>query len=143
MPPPIEIDEEALKTLVVAIGPRAAARQMGLNENTVLAWAKRGNWMAATRPTPAEKPLPASMQPRAITAIKPSEALANTLEDDSKATKLSLSIAAKRMAREAESAGLDQARNAHEVAKLASTVHAWEAKQPTHNVMINLQILGL
>lgn len=82
-------------------------------------------------------------KPLSSNVIKGAQIIENTLENDSKATRLSLSIAAKRMSREAESAGLDQARNAHEVAKLANTVYGWEAKQQASSVVINLAILGL
>jgi hypothetical protein len=38
---------ETLKTLVVAFGPREAARQAGLSENTVLSLARRKHWKQA------------------------------------------------------------------------------------------------
>jgi hypothetical protein len=38
---------ETIKTLVVAYGPREAARQAGISENTVLSLAKRKGWKQA------------------------------------------------------------------------------------------------
>lgn len=144
MPNPIAVDKEALRVLVVAIGPREAARQMGLNENTVLAWANRGNWLASTRPTPAENPLPASMQPRAITAIKPSEALLNTLEEEGKETRGYASAFAKRTLKHAASLdpeqGLKVAKSVHEAVKVASMAQpGWQDTKEA--AAINLQIL--
>lgn len=38
------VDREGVRVLAIAIGAREAARQLGLNENTVLGWAKRYKW---------------------------------------------------------------------------------------------------
>lgn len=42
------IDRESLKTLVIAFGPREAARQSGINVNTVLSLARRKKWKRTT-----------------------------------------------------------------------------------------------
>jgi len=76
--------------LVLDFGVREAARKLQINENTVLDWSRKGNWLKETRPTPAQLPPPASMKPT-ISPIKPADALANTLADRLKRTKLGLS----------------------------------------------------
>jgi hypothetical protein len=42
------VDRKAVKALIALFGPREAARQAGLNENTVLYWAARFGWKKAT-----------------------------------------------------------------------------------------------
>src|SRR5262245_35943432 len=38
------VDREAVRVLAIELGAREAARKLGLNENTVLSWARRENW---------------------------------------------------------------------------------------------------
>lgn len=45
MPAALDIDREAVRVLVVAIGPRAAARELGLEEDTVCQWSSRYEWV--------------------------------------------------------------------------------------------------
>lgn len=98
MPAPLAVDKEQVRMLVLAVGVREAARQTGINENTVLDWSSRGNWLAEVRPTPAKFALPASMR-GAIAPISPADALQNTLNDRHKHTKLGLSLFTARAAR--------------------------------------------
>lgn len=71
-----EISREAIKTLAIAVGVREAARQTGLNPNTVLAWSRRDNWFSNT-PKP---PSVLKQAGQAISALKtPSNALAGIL----------------------------------------------------------------
>ncbi len=73
--------------LVLSIGVREAARQMGLNEKTVLHWSHTLGWLAHTRPQP--KPvLPLSMQPRSVVSVTPADALSNLILEDGNATKV-------------------------------------------------------
>jgi len=44
MPAALEIDREAVKVIALAVGVREAARQYGLNEDTVAAWSAREGW---------------------------------------------------------------------------------------------------
>lgn len=44
MPAELLIDREKVKMVALQIGVREAARQFGLNENTVMAWSIRYNW---------------------------------------------------------------------------------------------------
>lgn len=86
MPAPLDVNREAIKTLVLAVGCTEAAKQTGIPLNTILSWSARGNWLK-----PAAPQLPPTVQPTAITAINPSDALANVLADNHKQTKLQLS----------------------------------------------------
>jgi hypothetical protein len=45
----LEIDKSVAKALVVLFGPREAARQLQMNENTMCAWARNNGWKKATQ----------------------------------------------------------------------------------------------
>lgn len=79
--------------LVLAVGVREAARQMELDEDTVKSWSRRGNWLAACKPTPAKHELPPTIRPVTLAPNAPTaaDALANVLSDRHKRTKLGLS----------------------------------------------------
>tara|TARA_R110000868_G_C10728081_1_gene751347 strand:+ start:403 stop:867 length:465 start_codon:yes stop_codon:yes gene_type:complete len=129
MAAPLDVDREKVKMLCMSLGVREAARQMSLPESTVKSWCTRGKWLASTRPTPAMIAPPPTVL-RASSAsnpiISPADALANALADDSKATRISLSRSARNMARQAETAPLEQAGDVVQAAKVASMVHGWE-----------------
>lgn len=140
MPRPLAVDREAVRVLVVALGSAEAARKMGLNADTVRQWAKRGGWtegavsrasLVTGEPTPAKlamaATLPESMRPVIVTGVtKPADALREALEDDSRETRLSLSRSARKMARDAENAPLNQAGDVLQVGKLSALTHGWE-----------------
>lgn len=125
MPAPLNVDKEQVRMLVLSIGVREAARKLDIAEGTVQAWSARGNWLEATRPSPAILPQPVSMR-GATVATKPADALAECLADDSRETRISLSRGARRMAQEVETAPLEQAGDAFQVGKLAALLHGWE-----------------
>ena len=74
-------------------------------------------------------------------AISTADAVAEILAEDSRQTKRSLSRAARRMAEQAEQAGLDQAGDAMQCAKLAGMIHGWTDKE-TGKPMLTLNVLG-
>ena len=76
----------------------------------------------------------------ATSATNPSEALASVLREHEHATRTSLAVATRNMAREAETAPLDKANKAHEVAKTAAIVHSW-GDQASRNIL-NIGILA-
>jgi hypothetical protein len=140
MPAPLAVDKEQVRMLVLSIGVRQAARQMGIAEGTVQDWSAAGKWLADTRPTPAKLPPPASMvSPTSPT--KPADALRDVLSDDSRETRISLSKAARKLAKKAEEADLDQAGDVLQAAKTAALVHSWEQAGGSHMV-INVALLG-
>lgn len=141
--PALDVDREAVRTLVVALGVREAARQMGLSEDTVSTWSARGKWLQPT-------PLPPTMAPQATKAIAPAEALTKALAEDSLNTKIGFSRAAVKVAThlgEKEPGDLierDTAQSARQWSEIAGKVHGWDAKQDGAgvNVAVNIGIIG-
>lgn len=141
MPAPLNVDKEAVRVLVVAVGVREAARQMQLNENTVLDWSRAGQWLADCRPTPAKMPPPASMV-GAISPIKPADALANTLLERQKQTRLGFSKWVAKVATDAgENPTLADAQNLKHAAGVAA--HVWPQEQQSGPLaIINVALIG-
>ncbi len=75
----------------------------------------------------------------ATVATVPAVALQNTLLDDSKATRVSLSKGARQMAAKLEAAEPDQASNALQVGKLAALVHNW---QQSSDLNVRVSVFG-
>lgn len=95
MPAPLDVDREAVRVLAIAIGVREAARQLNLDENTVLQWSKRGKWFAK----PELPILPPTMQKKVVPGvINPAVALQNALMEMSGKTKLGLGKACVKLA---------------------------------------------
>jgi hypothetical protein len=86
-------NHESVRMLAIEIGAREAARKLGLNENTVLSWAKREKWQL-----PSSKPGPAAIEPHA----SPAETLIASHKEHETRTKSSLARATSRAAAEAE-----------------------------------------
>ncbi len=107
------VNKEAVRLLAIQIGVREAARRLDLNEDTVCSWAKRGNWFAT--PAVTYKPPAQAMQ-------APGDVMLQELEANGRATKLSLSRSAKRLAAESENATLGQSKHVLNVAKTAATI---------------------
>jgi hypothetical protein len=148
MPPALDIDREAVRVLVLAVGVREAARRMELPEATVQAWSARGKWLAQPIPTPIP---PTVQRPATDATISPANAMQAALRDDSEATRSSLSRAMRRVARHVErqadtdpGAVLSRSQDVKASAQTAALVHGWEAKAgQTTQVMVNVQLLGL
>ena len=133
-----QVSREAVKTLAIAVGVREAARQLGLTESRVLQWSKREKWFAPT-PQPPNQGV--------ITVIKkPSQALSDSLQDDSKATRIGFSKAARKasekLAQMPSETLLEPAVSvsASKWHGIASGTHGWAEKG---NSGINLQILNI
>lgn len=90
MPAAIQVDKEQVRMLVLSVGVREAARQMGIAESTVQYWSMTGKWLAACKPTPAIVPLPPTMI-GSTGSTKPVDALCNVLSDRHKKSRLALS----------------------------------------------------
>lgn len=139
MPPPLDVNKEEVRMLVISVGVREAARQMGLSENTVLAWANRGGWIQAL--TDARERKNMSMQSRAI--VKPVDALKNVLTEHSVQTRLSLAVAARNMAKTAETADLSEAPSALATGKLASLLHGWDKQSQAIRISVFAQTVSM
>lgn len=142
MPPPLAIDKEQVRMLVLSVGVREAARQLDLNQETVAAWSARGDWLAHTREKPV---LPKSMQPIASGAsIKPADALTEILTTEAKETRQFLSKTAHKAAKRASEqtgneiiASSDKVLN---IGKLAALTHGWN-KDDAGGSRINVNLL--
>lgn len=80
MPAALDVDRATVEMNVRQYGVRETARMMALNENTVLAWANRGNWLGNI---PRSQPLPLSVLQPAINAISGPKAQENAMREDS------------------------------------------------------------
>src|SRR5262245_22423192 len=86
------VDREAVRVLAITLGAREAARKLGLNENTVLSWARRENWNLPNR----------SGGPSAITLqSKPGDVLIASHKELEGATKTGLMLTAAKAATQA------------------------------------------
>lgn len=59
-------DREAVKTLAMLIGARAAARRLGINEKTVLSWSHRGKWKLPLRRNIGRPPVRLQVSPSEV-----------------------------------------------------------------------------
>lgn len=144
MPAPLNVDREAVRVLVVALGARPAARQMGIPEDTVLAWSARFGWLEGTKPTQA---LPKSMQPKTAigASVAPAEALADAMENLSERSKLGFLKASARVAEHLADENdpemlLARAKAASGWAKTAALAGGWSNGSGTVQVSVGLRL---
>lgn len=130
-------DREAIRTLAIAIGLRPAARQLGLNEDTVCAWSAREGWF-----TQKPQPPPQAIQPQALQA-KPGDALQSLLATHERKTKLGLAIAHSRHAK-AAARGDYAPKETLQIAQGAAITHGWKAEKDKDQaqVAVNIAILN-
>lgn len=146
MPPPLDVNREAVRTLVVAVGVRQAARQMGLPQPTVQAWSARFKWLGPSRKP--SQPLPPSMQPTVATGATktPSTALQDHLNDDSRVTRSALSAATRKAAVHLQKAPATEVLSRHKalasVAAVAGKVHEWDQSGSAPSFTLNLAIVA-
>lgn len=148
-PEPVPPNKEAVKVLAKAVGIREAARRMGLDEHRVLKWSQRdpaGPWGPASAP-PTRKQLPAQVRACPQAVLTPSEALVDALADDSRASRIALSRGLRRVAEHVAdldpAEALERAQHVKATVGSLATVHAWEAKQQSTQVMISVGAIGL
>jgi hypothetical protein len=135
------IDREAVKTLAIAVGVREAARQLGLNEERVLKWSQRGNWLKQPDPTPQP---PTVTKNDVLTVRKPSEVLSTALADDSKATRIGLSKGTRKAAevfgRLKGASVIRISEDLRRIVSSASQIHNWEQQESGSGVMGGLRV---
>lgn len=134
-----------VETMIRAgVGVRDTARRLGLSEERVKRQASRKGWCPqspAAKLDQAARALVAvrtELCPQVPTAAK---VLSDLLADDQRETQVSLSRAARRMARVAESAPLDQAGDALNVARLWEKAHRLERESAGPSAVVNIGLL--
>ncbi len=130
---------EAVKTLATAVGVREAARRTGIPQATVQAWSARYKWFAPTKlPPTISNPRNAT-----IASKSPSVALADTLNDQSKQTRLNFSKSALKVSEELARMPSPQllapavSVSASKWHGIASGTHGWQEKGSS-GLQINL-----
>jgi len=149
MPPPLAVDREQAKMMALTYGVREAARMMGIKEGTMVQWSKRDNWF----PEPVKQVLPPTMTPvlpvneqGVISVIKPSEAIQNALEDQSKRSKIAFSKAAMKAAEHVAELHpdeiLEKARSIKELSAVAALTGNWQSQEAgvTLNILSQINI---
>lgn len=141
MPPPLNVDREAVRTLAVAVGVREAARQMNIPEATVQAWSARGNWsvqIEAAKAAHVQRLEAATkLQPK---ATKPADALVNVMNDRKDKSRFLLSkyvVNAAKVASRSRSP-LKDAQNVRHVAGVMSAI--WPEEQGSRGLTLNLGV---
>jgi len=132
--------------LVISVGVREAARQMGIAEPTVQAWSARYGWLEhLTSPAKIEKPL--SMK-GATVATKPADALRNILQENSLATRTAALRYAKATTEHAANVAEDDPKTALTIAQdvkavvqTAALAGGWAANQE-NNLKISIFTTG-
>ena len=129
-------DREAVRTLAIQIGVREAARQLGLNEDTVCSWAKRGAWF-----TPKAQPPSQAIVTQALQA-RPGDVLLREIAEHEGETRVSLARSARRMAKDSETATLRDAPFVHKAAQVAGIAFRWNEDQAKGNFTLNVLNMG-
>ncbi len=131
----LDVDREQVRMLVLSVGVREAARQMGLNEATVQAWSARLGWLEHVT-SPVEIVKPASMVAATTATKSPADALESVLRQRKDNTRLGLSRYVERMSqRAAEGAELKHAQDLKAVAAIAGTVWPEQSGSVTVNIV--------
>ena len=129
------VSKEEVRLLAIEIGVREAARRLGLNEDRVCQWSKRGNWFSTPKQINAKATL-------VSTVSKAGDILIDELADNERETRLSLSRYARRAAKDAEQASLKDAPYVKSAAQVAAITHKW-GDQDKANTHFTLNVLNL
>lgn len=150
MPAALDIDREAVRVLVVAIGPRAAARELGLPEATVQAWSARGGWLEKHREMQEigvirvreREALQGRVQP--IATKSPATVMQEAIEDLSTRSKIGFAKASCKVAEELAGSEpgklLLLSQEAQHWAKTAALAGGWAGAGTTVNVAVALRM---
>lgn len=131
-------DREAVRTLAIQVGVREAARQLNLNENTVVQWSKRYQWFK--RPT---LPPTHNDSKAVISVIKPGDALLSEIQQNGTETKLKLSRYAKKQAEHLATKGKLKDHNAfRNLTTGAGVLHGWNEEKAEGKFTLNVLNLG-
>ena len=130
--------QEQVRVLALQIGVRPAARQLGLNEDTVCSWSKRYNW-----DTPTIQPGPENSASK-LQATHVGDTIARELAENERETKLGLSKHAKHAisAINKSKHPAKWTKEAHDIAKVAGIVHGWNSQDKGGN-QFTLNVLNV
>jgi hypothetical protein len=130
------VNKEGVRMLAIELGAREAARRLGIKENTVLSWARRGKWKLPKRKGGGA---------RALTShAKPGDALIAAHEDLERATRAGLMQALRKAAEAAggrEALDVENAAQLRDVCLAAARVFGWrDGSQVTVNTQVNVKV---
>lgn len=130
MPAALPVDYPGLR-LLAAQGHTLdqLAAMAGVSVNTLKARSAREGWQQKGKALELKIQRAVEnkqMKPHATSAVA---ILASQMEEDNRETRLSLSKAARKMAKEAETAELSQAADVLQAAKTAALIHKWEGSE--------------
>lgn len=143
MPAPLDVDREQVRMLVQTHGCTEAAKMTGIKLATILQWSSRGNWLKELRLPPK---LPPSMTPTpVIGVISPADAQAESMRDDSQATRLAglrfsrrTVEAAAELAKDKPLDALEMAQNVKASLQGAALAGDWQAAQQRTDLRISI-----
>lgn len=142
-------DWSEVKATAIATGSlEKAAEKHGIKATAVRKRAQREEWpvgrrvhkLAQEAKAVAHAQIIKSSNGTVTSVTSASDALSEVLAEDSKETRISLSRAARNLARQAETADLSQAGDALQTGKLAALTHGWSEGGKGSQVSINLLI---
>ena len=153
---PLNIDREQVRMLVLQIGVRPAARQLGISEGTVQYWCSKGKWLQSIRdaqklPPGMTTPIkPTNSSNRAkCTILEPTRSPAEVMTDELAAhagrSRIALARAATRSLEVAAQAGvpIETAADLLQAARAASLAHGWDNQAGAKvRPMLTLNVLG-
>jgi uncharacterized protein YjcR len=116
---------------VLEMGYNQAGAKLGIKPATLRQWAKRFSWNVTRT----------HAQQTVTSVTRPSEALADTLAEHERETRLSLARYASKAARDAEKATLRDAPLVHKAAQVAGIVHKWDNEKT--NTQFTLNVLNI
>lgn len=132
------VNKEEVRMLVAAVGYEQAATQTGIKPATLRKWSERYKW----------KVIHNHKQEALVTTVtSPANALANTLEADSTATRLGFSRAARKVAESLAGEAVERLRMPKEAISakawtdVAARSQKWEEADPAASPL-NLQVLS-
>lgn len=151
MPAALDVDWSGIRAAAVVVGVREAARQAGISENTVMARARREDWLPAAASARAAPPTTAhaiSVTDLHANARNGAEILCEVLAESNRETRLSLAKYAERvskhverMADDAPDSALQSSGHVRNVADIANKVHGWQSEGVAVGVQVNLGTL--
>lgn len=138
MPAALNVNREAVKVLAVAIGVRAAARELGINESTVQQWSQRENWFPVVKtvhpPTVIERETSVTKTP------------VEAMRDVGERSRFALARAGEKAAKHLEKMGgheiVNKATKYKDIVSASSQLHGWDAKDQAGSFSLNVLSLG-